>query len=136
MTSAAAGYSSTGVGGRIADLVDSMNVPPAGQPKVATCISISGVNKYQIGESAQAYQINSSGPVGLSPIGFYNYNNSAAINSAITAAFTDQTTRLRSNHFETQWAGMMNYSLQTRTAINAALTANPLHASVTFRTSG
>ena len=136
MTSASAGYASTGVGGRIADLVDSMNVPPAGQPKIATCISISGVNKYQTADFAQSYQINSSGPVGLSPIQFFNYASSSntAINGAINAAFTDQTTRLRSNYFETQWGGMMNYSLQTRTAINAALAANPLPAALIFRT--
>ena len=136
MTSAAAGYSSTGVGGRIADLVDSMNVPPAGQPKIATCISIAGVNKYQIADFVPSYQINSSGPVALSPIAFYSYNNYVAINNSINAAFTDQISRLRSNYFETQWGGMMNYSLQTRTAINAALNANPLPAQATFRTTG
>ena len=136
MNSTATGYSSTGVGGRIADLVDALNVPPPGQPKIATCISIAGVNTYQVAETAQAYQINSSGPVGLSPVAFYNYNNYVAINNSINAAFNEQITRLRGNHFETQWGGMMNYSLQTRTAINAALTANPLPAGITFRTSG
>ena len=136
MTSASTGYSSTGVGGRIADLVDSMNVPPAGQPKIATCVSIAGVNRYQIAELAQSYQINTSGPVALSQAAFYSYGNYVNINSAINAAFQDQITRLRGNHFETQWGGMMNSSLQTRTAINAALTANALPAQATFRTTG
>lgn len=136
MTSAATGYSSTGVGGRIADLVDSLNVPPPGQPQIATCISIAGVNVYQAAESAQAYQILSSGPVALSQPGFYNYGNYAAINAAAGAAFNEQITRARGNHFESQWGGMMNYSLQTRTAINNALLANPLDAAITFRTSG
>ena len=135
------GYSATGVGGRIADLVDSMNEPPAGQPKIATCISISGVNPYQVGDIAQTYQINTSGPVSLQPLQFFNYNSSTntAINTAITGAFNEQITRLRGNHFETQWGSMMNYSLQTRTAINAALSANPLPGtspSYGFRTSG
>jgi uncharacterized protein (DUF1501 family) len=133
MTSSATGYSPTGVGGRIADLVDSMNVPPAGQPKIATCISISGVNVYQAAETAQAYQILSSGPVALSSPGFYTYNNSVAINNSINTAFNDQITRLRGNYFQTQWGAMMNYSLQTRTAITNALAANPLTNS-TFRT--
>ena len=136
MTSASVGYSSTGVGGRIADLVDSMNVPPAGQPKIATCISIAGVNKYQTSEFVPNYQINTSGPVGLSQMQFFNYQGSAAINTAIGSAFNDQITRLRSNHFETQYAGMMSYSLQTRQAITSALAANPLPAQAVFRTAG
>ena len=121
MTSSATGYSATGVGGRIADIVDSLNVPPVGQPKISTCISIAGVNAYQVAESAQAYQINSSGPVGLSTMGFFTYGNYVAINSAVSSAFNEQITRLRGNHFETQWGSMMNYSLQTKTAITGAL---------------
>ena len=136
MTSKATGYSPTGVGGRIADLVDGMNVPPVGQPKISTCISIAGVNTYQVADVAPAYQINSSGPVGLSPIAFYNYSNYTAINSAINSAFTEQTTRPRGSYFETQWGGMMNYSLQTKTAITNALAANPLPVAITFRTTG
>jgi uncharacterized protein (DUF1501 family) len=141
MNSTPAGYSSTGVGGRIADLVDSMNVPPVGQPKIATCISIAGVNPYQVADVAQSYQINTSGPVGLSPLQFFNYSSGTytAINSAITNAFNEQITRLRGNYFETQWGGMMNYSLQTKAAITAALAANPLPGTSPgfgFRTSG
>jgi uncharacterized protein (DUF1501 family) len=141
MNSTPQGYSPTGVGGRIADLVDSMNVPPMGQPKIATCISVAGVNPYQVGEFAQTYQINTSGPIGLSSLQFFNYNSATnnAVNSAISTAFNEQITRLRDNHFETQWGGMMNYSLQTRTAINAALAANPLPGTgpaYGFRTSG
>ncbi len=137
MTSAATGYSPTGVGGRIADLVDSMNVPPAGQPKISTCISIAGVNTYQVADVAPAYQISTSQPLaGLSPIAFYSYSNYTAINSAINNAFTEQTTRPRGSYFEAQWGGMMNYSLQTVTAINNALTANALPPTVTFRTTG
>ena len=99
-------------------------------------MSIAGVNRYQIAELAQSYQINTSGPVALSQAAFYSYGNSVNINSAINAAFQDQITRLRGNHFETQWGGMMNSSLQTRTAINAALTANALPVQATFRTTG
>ncbi|MEO6565237.1 MAG: DUF1501 domain-containing protein [Casimicrobiaceae bacterium] len=141
MTSAATGYSPTGVGGRIADLVDSMNVPMAGQPRISTCISIAGVNTYQVAESVQPYQINTSGPIGLSSQAFYTYSNYTAINSAITKAFNDQITRPRGNHFETQWGGMMNYSLQTRAAINTALALPESKLpgtapSYNFRTSG
>jgi uncharacterized protein (DUF1501 family) len=138
MNSVSSGYSPTGVGGRIADLVDSMNVPPAGQPQIATCISIAGVNPYQVAETAQAYQINSSGPIGLSALQFFNYNGATntAINNAINSAFNEQITRVRANHFETQWGGMMNYSLQTKAAITTALNANPLPGTITFRTSG
>lgn len=138
MTSAATGYSPTGVGGRIADLVDSMNVPPLGQPKIATCISISGVNKYQVGDTAQAYQINSSGPQSLNPLTFFTYNSSVYVplNIAINTAFNEQITRLRGNSFEAQWGGMMNYSLQTYTAINSALLANPLAAGMFRHTTG
>ena len=132
MTSAATGYSSTGVGGRIADLVDSMNVPPMGQPKIATCISIAGVNVYQAAENAQAYQILSSGPVGLNTP-YFGYTG---VSTAISTALNEQITRSRGSYFESQWGGMMNYSLQTRTAINAALVANPLPAGITFRTGG
>jgi uncharacterized protein (DUF1501 family) len=138
MTSTASGYSATGVGGRIADLVDSMNVPPVGQPKISTCISIAGVNPYQVADFAPAYQINSSGPIGLQPMNFFNYSGSvnSAVNAAISNAFNEQITRTRASYFESQWGGMMNFSLQTRTAINAALVANPLPGTITFRTSG
>jgi uncharacterized protein (DUF1501 family) len=142
MNSTANGYAATGVGGRIADLVDSMNVPPMGQPKIATCISIAGVNTYQVAASVPAYQINTSGPVGISPIQFYSYSNYAQINSAIytssgpPGAFNEQIARSRSNLLEQQWGGMMSYSLQTKAAIDAALSANPLPAGVTFRTTG
>lgn len=132
MTSTATGYSSTGVGGRIADLVDSQNVPPPGPHlKIATCISITSMNTYQVAETTQAYQINSSGPVGNLTVAFFSYNNNTAINNSI-AAFNEQITRLRGNHFETQWGGMMNYSLQTKTAITNALAANPLPGSIAF----
>lgn len=134
MTSVATGYSLTGVGGRIADLVDSMNVPPAGQPRIATCISVSGVNPYQAANLAQAYQTSSSGPIGLSPMTLFGYNNSTAINTSLSTAFNEQIGRLRGNYFETQWGGMMSYSLQTYTAITNALAANPLPGSITFRT--
>jgi uncharacterized protein (DUF1501 family) len=145
MNSTASGYAATGIGGRIADLVDSMNVPPQGQPKIATCISIAGVNAYQVAETAPAYQINTSGPVGLQPITFFNYSGYQQINSAIytssgnAGAFNEQITRSRSNVLEAQWGGMMSYSLQTRAAINAALAANPLPGTSPqfgFRTTG
>ncbi|MEP6702925.1 MAG: DUF1501 domain-containing protein [Betaproteobacteria bacterium] len=140
MTSAATGYSATGVAGRIADLVDSMNVPPIGQPKISTCISIAGVNPYQVADVAPAYQLNSSGPTDLN-FPYFNYTGAGAISTAISTAFNEQITRSRNNFFETQWGGMMNYSLQTKNAIKAALAAPAnilpgVSPSFGFRTSG
>ena len=140
MTNSVTSYSSTGVAGRIADLVDSMNMPAAGVAKIATCISIAGPNAFQVSKTTPSYQMLSSGPQPLSADYQYypQYTNAAqnALNAAVNGAYVEQYSRRRDNLLQAQWAGMMKYSQQTFAALNSALAGNPLPGAATFRIGG
>jgi uncharacterized protein (DUF1501 family) len=70
--------SRTGWGGRVADLMDSLNVPSASGQDVSMNISIAGVNTFEVGNVVNEYNISTSGPQGLSSASteVINLNNS------------------------------------------------------------
>lgn len=61
MTSLPDQLARTGWGGRIADLVNSLNTNPA----VSMSISVSGANTFEVGETITSYQVSPDGTLGL-----------------------------------------------------------------------
>ncbi|MGC3988854.1 MAG: DUF1501 domain-containing protein [Chthoniobacteraceae bacterium] len=116
----------TGWGGRMADLLVSMN----GSASISMSISLAGTNTFQVGNQVFGYQVSTSGPVGLSgTTGTNNALRYQAIQNILNlpaqnlyeAEFAKITNRAIANY------GTLNSLLVNQTALTTTFpTSNPL----------
>jgi len=131
MTSIPDQDSRTGWGGRLADLVNSMNSNATNGQPVSMSISLAGTNTFEIGDVVNEYNCGTSGPIGVdtgSPTGinmattatgvhgcFTNLNNLAA---NITPAPPNAP---QVNVYERATADMTKRALDNFAAVNSAI---------------
>jgi uncharacterized protein (DUF1501 family) len=104
--------SNTGWGGRMADLMNSINA----NPQISMSVSVSGANVFQAGNSVVQYQISpTSGSIGL-------VNVRANANAdPLSRAFRELMEQEHPGLFETEYARVMNRAIQSDKIVKAAL---------------
>ncbi|HYE21809.1 MAG TPA: DUF1501 domain-containing protein [Tepidisphaeraceae bacterium] len=131
MTSIPDQDSRTGWGGRLADLVNSVNASASNGQPVSMNISLAGVNTFEIGDVVNAYNCGTSGPIGVdtgSPTGI----NMASTGTGVHACFTSLNNLAANvtpappgapqlNVYERAYADMTKRATDNFAAVNAAI---------------
>lgn len=105
----------TGWGGRVADLMQSLNE----NDRLTMSISVSGTNQFQIGRHVSQYQMTENG--GIAFEGMSGYGNDIARE----AAFRGLVQAEKKNLFDFAYSDVANKTLETDEILRAALEANP-----------
>jgi uncharacterized protein (DUF1501 family) len=101
----------TGWGGRMGDLLKEMN----GTNTTSTCISVSGNNLWENGQSLTSYKVSANTGFG---IGYYK---GKAATDPLSKAVTEMLGRPYSNVFEKTWVDIISRSIDNQAAMQAAL---------------
>src|SRR3954468_19600001 len=112
--------SKTGWGGRLADMVNSLN---AGS-KISLNLSIAGTNTFEVGNTVLPYVISPNGSIGLS-----GFDGSANANVRLQA-FKDLLALPHNNLFEQAYADTVSRSIAANELLSAALTGLPAFQTV------
>ena len=104
----------TGWGGRMADLLRSLN----GTSKVSMSISVNGQNVLQIGKNVVQYQLNPYGTIGLDG---YQASGGDQIATALRAIFSQS----RGNLLDAEWNAKMTRAIETEQTVSTALASAP-----------
>jgi uncharacterized protein (DUF1501 family) len=113
--------SRTGWGGRCADLLNSMNT----NASVSMSISLSGVNKWEVGNLVNEYSVGTNGPTNLS-----------GPSAAQIQAFDSLIALSHANLQEKSVASMSKLARDNYAAVNSAINGPPIvNTTVTFPTS-
>lgn len=107
--------SKTGWGGRMADMVQSLN---AGS-KISLSISIAGTNTFEVGNTVLPYVVSPSGSIGLS-----GFDGSANANIRLQA-FKDLLALPHNNLFEQAYADTVSRSIAANELLTTALAGIP-----------
>ncbi|HEY0369906.1 MAG TPA: DUF1501 domain-containing protein [Chthoniobacterales bacterium] len=107
--------SRTGWGGRMADLLHSLN----GNAKVSLSISIAGTNTFEVGNIVLPYSVSSSGSVGLS-----GFDGSANANVRLSA-FKNLLAQPQNNLFQQAYADTVSRSIAENDLLTSALAGVP-----------
>lgn len=107
--------SRTGWGGRMADVVQSLN----SNAKVSLSISIAGTNTFEVGNVVLPYTVSPTGSIGLS-----GFNGSANDNVRLQA-FKDLLALPQNNLFEKAYADTVSRSIADNELLTTALTGIP-----------
>jgi uncharacterized protein (DUF1501 family) len=114
LQSAGSAFLLTGWGGRMADLLRSLN----GTSNVSMSLSVNGQNVLQIGKNVVQYQINPYGTIGLDG---YQASGGDQIATALRAIFSQS----RGNLLDAEWNGKMTRAIETEQALSTALETAP-----------
>jgi uncharacterized protein (DUF1501 family) len=106
----------TGWGGRVADLLHSLN----GSAKISMSISLGGTNTFQVGDVVTQYQVTSDGPVGLD-----NYTPAAQGPDAASNAVRALLAKSYGNLLERGYRGIFQTALDNQTLLSGALGGAP-----------
>ncbi len=112
--------SKTGWGGRMADLLQSLN---AGS-KISLSLSIAGTNTFEVGNTVLPYVISPTGSVGLT-----GFDGSANANVRLQA-FKDLLALPHNNLFEQAYADTVSRSIAANDLLTSALTGIPTFQTV------
>jgi uncharacterized protein (DUF1501 family) len=112
--------SKTGWGGRMADMLQSLN---AGS-KISLNISIAGTNTFEVGNTVLPYILSSNGSVGLA-----GFDNSANANVRLQA-FKDLLALPHNNLFEQAYSDTVSRSIAANDLLTAALAGVPAFQTV------
>jgi uncharacterized protein (DUF1501 family) len=107
--------SKTGWGGRMADLIQSLN---AGS-KISLSLSIAGTNTFEVGNTVLPYVISPNGSIGLT-----GFDGSANANVRLQA-FKDLLALPHNNLFEQAYADTVSRSIAANDLLTSALTGTP-----------
>jgi uncharacterized protein (DUF1501 family) len=107
--------SKTGWGGRMADMLQSLN---AGS-KISLSLSIAGTNTFEVGNTVLPYVISPNGSVGLT-----GFDGSANANVRLQA-FKDLLALPHNNLFEQAYADTVSRSIAANDLLTSALTGTP-----------
>jgi len=105
----------TGWGGRLADLLHSLN----GNSQISLNISIAGTNTFEVGNTVLPYNVSSNGSIGLG-----GFNGSANANVRLQA-FKDLLALPHNNLFEKAYADTVSRSIAANDLLTAALGSLP-----------
>jgi uncharacterized protein (DUF1501 family) len=114
-TSVSTGVSQTGWGGRIADLVQSLNE----NTRLSMSISVAGSNQLQVGRYVSQYQVSQNGDIALD--GFTGRRN----DRPREVAFRELIDAEKDNLFEMAYGDVLNRTLESNEVLGAALDAVP-----------
>jgi uncharacterized protein (DUF1501 family) len=106
----------TGWGGRVADLLDSLNQTA----KISMSISVGGTNTFQVGNVVTQYQVSSDGPVGLT-----SYVPSTQGSDAASNALRSLLGKSYGNLFERGYRGIFQTALDSQELLAGALASAP-----------
>lgn len=115
-------YSQTGWGGRVADLMMSLNE----SARLSMSISVAGTNQFQVGRYVTQYQMTENG--GIAFEGMSGRGNDIARE----AAFRGLIAAEKRNLFEIAYSDTANKTFETDEILRNALNENQLPAGVTF----
>ena len=118
---------STGWGGRVADLVDSMN----SSSSISMAISLNGQNSFQVGKRVVQFAVNQNGAIALSGAST-NATNAAGHR---TRAQNDLLTAPNANLFQTAFAGLTSNAIADSALLSGILSGNPPFATTFTNTS-
>ncbi|MGZ5005365.1 MAG: DUF1501 domain-containing protein, partial [Chthoniobacterales bacterium] len=107
--------SRTGWGGRMADMLQSLN----SNAKISLSISIAGTNTFEVGNLVLPYTVSPTGSIGLS-----GFNGSANDNVRLQA-FKDLLALPQNNLFEKAYADTVSRSIADNELLTSALTGIP-----------
>ena len=114
---------SSGWGGRIADLVHDANPKNGSLDVLSTCITVSGTNTFQVGNSVQQYSVSTGGVVSLS-----NPSNPSSAASArdatLKAMLGDDKGHV--NPFTSNYAKALDNTLAAGAGLSAALASSQM----------
>jgi uncharacterized protein (DUF1501 family) len=113
----------TGWGGRMADLLQSLN----NQSNVSLAISLAGMNTFEVGNSVYPYRIEPTGAVGLA----FNHSRNADVR---LQAFKSLLAQPHTNVFEQAYTDTMTRSMVAYDVLEPALSSAPA-VTTTFPTS-
>ncbi|MBL9206608.1 MAG: DUF1501 domain-containing protein [Opitutaceae bacterium] len=111
--------STTGWGGRVADLVDAFNA----NNQISMSISLAGVNTFQVGNQVTQYAVSSNGAILFSGQG-------GNIDSVRFRAQKDLFARTQGNLFETAFNGITAGAIADGDYLNATLAKSPAIATI------
>jgi uncharacterized protein (DUF1501 family) len=107
--------SKTGWGGRLGDVLKSLN----GDSKISLCISIAGTNTFEVGNTVIPYTVSSNGSVGLA-----GFDGSANANVRLQA-FKDLLALPHNNLFEQAFSDTVARSIAANELLTSALAGVP-----------
>ena len=109
---------STGWGGRMADLMHSFNPQNGALDTLATCITLTGTNTFEVGSMAQQYSVGTGGVVSLS-----NPANPSTATVARDAALKAilATDKALPNFFTSNYAKALDNTIATGAALSTGL---------------
>lgn len=111
----------TGWGGRLADMVQSMN----SSNNISMCISLAGQNSFQVGKYISQFAVNPGGSVSLT--GYSTSSTSAA--GIRTRAQNDILSYTNKNLFEVAFAGLTENAIYDSSLIANVVNTNPFTTS-------
>ncbi len=111
---------STGWGGRIADLVHDSNPKNGSLDVLATCITISGTNTFQVGTSAQQYAVGTGGVVSLASKIINSPSTATAARDAALNAILG-IDKLNPNQYTNNYAKALDNTIAAGAGLSAAL---------------
>ena len=107
--------SRTGWGGRLGDVIKSLN----GDSKISLCLSIAGTNTFEVGNTVIPYTVSSNGSVGLA-----GFDGSANANVRLQV-FKDLLALPHHNLFEQAFSDTVSRSIAANELLTTALTGIP-----------
>jgi uncharacterized protein (DUF1501 family) len=114
--------SRTGWGGRVADLMDSLNGLSSTGQAVSMSISIAGVNTFEVGNDVNEYNVSTTGPQGLatSNTEVINLNNSLQTINAYSLTPASATVP-QTNLYQVGYANTTKHAIDNFAAMNQAI---------------
>jgi len=106
----------TGWGGRVADLLTSLNE----NARISMSISVAGTNTFQVGKVVTQYQVSPEGPVGLT-----SYVPADQGADASSNAIRSLLARSYGNLFERGYSGIVKRALDNQELLSGALSGAP-----------
>ena len=107
--------SRTGWGGRLGDVIHSLN----GNSQISLCISIAGTNTFEVGNTVIPYTVSSNGSIGLA-----GFDGSANANVRLQA-FKDLLALPHNNLFEQAFSDTVSRSIAANELLTSALAGVP-----------
>ena len=119
--------SRTGWGGRVADLVQSLNE----NQRLTMSISLAGTNQFQVGANVSQYNVTTGGSIALSGMS----TNVASANGIRTQAINSLLDMEKRNLFDMAYSDTLDGAIENDVVLRAALAAAPNPATVFPNTS-
>ncbi|MBL9188202.1 MAG: DUF1501 domain-containing protein [Opitutaceae bacterium] len=108
----------TGWGGRMADLINSMNA----NNRISMSLTLNGQNTFQVGKSVSQYAVGTTGAIALTGNG-----TGTSVNGIRTAALNDALTAQNANLFETAFGGLTSGAIGNSALLSSIITgASPV----------